>query len=324
MSNPPNPPTPEYESSLVVAERIESADGVAVLTLRHPGGEPLPEWQPGAHIDLLLDNGLVRHYSLCGDPGDRSAWRIGVLRVPESRGGSAYVHGKLHAGAEVRVRGPRNTFALRPAPRYLFVAGGIGITPVLPMIAAAEAAGADWRLLYGGRTRSSMVFLDELAAYGDAVAVRPQDEHGLLDLDGYLGEPDADTLVYCCGPEPLLAAVEERCRAWPSGALRVERFQAREREGTAAEAGAFEVVLSRSGRALQVEPGKSVLETAREAGVSVLFSCAEGICGTCETEVLEGEPDHRDSVLSPEERESGETMMICVSRSRGPRLVLDL
>ncbi|PVE13653.1 PDR/VanB family oxidoreductase [Streptomyces scopuliridis] len=319
-----HPPTSVSEYSLVVAERVESADDVVSLILRHPDGESLPEWRPGAHIDLLLDGGLVRHYSLCGDPGDRSSWRIGVLRVPEGRGGSAYVQGKLHAGTPVRVRGPRNNFALRPAGRYLFVAGGIGITPVLPMIAAAEAAGADWRLLYGGRSRSSMAFLDELAAYGEAVTVHPQDRHGLLDLDGYLGEPDPGTLVYCCGPEPLLAAVEDRCRAWPPGALRVERFQAREQEETAADAGAFEVLLSRSGHSLQVPPGKSVLETVWAAGVSVLFSCAEGICGTCETEVLEGEPDHRDSVLSAEERESGETMMICVSRSRSPRLVLDL
>ncbi|MFJ2210750.1 PDR/VanB family oxidoreductase [Streptomyces sp. NPDC101062] len=319
-----HPSTSVVEYSLVVAERVESADDVVSLVLRHPDGESLPEWQPGAHIDLLLDGGLVRHYSLCGDPGDRSSWRIGVLRVPEGRGGSAYVHGTLHAGTPVRVRGPRNNFALRPAGRYLFVAGGIGITPVLPMIAAAEAAGADWRLLYGGRSRSSMAFLDELAAYGDAVAVGPQDRHGLLDLDGHLGAPDPGTLVYCCGPEPLLAAVEERCRAWPPGALRVERFQAKEQEETAADDGAFEVLLSRSGHTLQVPPGKSVLETVRAAGVSVLSSCAEGICGTCETEVLEGEPDHRDSVLSAEERESGETMMICVSRARGPRLVLDL
>ncbi|MFD5750894.1 PDR/VanB family oxidoreductase [Streptomyces sp. NPDC127033] len=322
-----HPSTPGEELSLVVAERVESADDVAALTLRHSGGEPLPQWRPGAHIDLLLDNGQVRTYSLCGDPGDRSSWRIGVLRVPDGRGGSAYVHGTLHAGAPVRVRGPRNNFALRAAGRYLFVAGGIGITPLLPMIAAAEAAGAQWRLLYGGRTLSSMAFLDELAGYGDAVTVRPQDRHGLLDLDGLLGEPDTDTLVYCCGPEPLLAAVEERCRAWPPGALRVERFRAKEPEGrgeAAAGGDAFEVVLSRSGHTLHVAPGKSVLETVREAGVSALSSCAEGICGTCETEVLEGEPDHRDSVLGAEERESGETMMICVSRSRGPRLVLDL
>jgi ferredoxin-NADP reductase len=311
-----------HESSLVVAERYAAAQGVTAVTLRHPHGGPLPAWAPGAHIELLLDNGLVRHYSLCGDPSDRSAWRIGVLRVPDSRGGSAYVHDHARVGTQLRVRGPWNTFALRPAERYLFLAGGIGITPVLPMVAAAQAAGARWRLLYGGRTRASMAFLAELAGYGDAVTVRPQDEYGLLDLDEYLADADAGTLVYCCGPEPLLTAVERRGAAWPSGTLRVERFRAREQEST--NAATFEVVLSRSGLSLTVDPAKSVLETVREAGVVALSSCGEGICGTCETEVLEGEPDHRDSVLSAEERASGETMMICVSRARGPRLVLDL
>ncbi|MFE4800826.1 PDR/VanB family oxidoreductase [Streptomyces sp. NPDC056708] len=317
-----NPSDREYESDLVVAERAETADSVAVLTLRRPDGEPLPHWQPGAHIDLLLADGLVRNYSLCGAPGDRTAWRIGVLRVPDGGGGSAYVHDKLRVGAQVRVRGPRNRFALRPARRYLFIAGGIGITPVLPMLAAVEAAGAQWRLLYGGRSRSSMAFLDELAGYGEVVAVRPQDQHGLLDLDGYLGDPDPDTLVYCCSPEPLLAAVEERCRAWPAKALQVERFQAEAQEATSG--GAFEVMLARSGITVQVPSEHSVLDAVREVGVAALSSCAEGICGTCETEVLDGEPDHRDSVLSAEERESNEIMMIRVSRSRGPRLVRDL
>ncbi|MGW0578202.1 PDR/VanB family oxidoreductase [Streptomyces sp. NPDC002920] len=319
-----NPSDREYESDLVVVERSEAADGVAVLTLRRPDGEPLPQWQPGAHIDLLLADGLVRNYSLCGTPDDRTEWRIGVLRVPDGRGGSAHVHDKLHVGTQVRFRGPRNRFALRPARRYLFIAGGIGITPVLPMLAAVEAAGAQWRLLYGGRSRCSMAFLDELAGYGEAVAVHPQDQHGLLALDGYLGTPDPDTLVYCCGPEPLLAAVEERCRAWPAKALQVERFQAQAQAQEAGSGSAFEVVLDRTGITVQVPPERSVLDAVREAGVAALSSCAEGICGTCETEVLDGEPDHRDSVLSAEERESNEIMMICVSRSRGPRLVLDL
>ncbi|MFL6056461.1 MAG: flavin reductase family protein [Actinoallomurus sp.] len=169
-----------------------------------------------------------------------------------------------------------------------------------------------------------MSFLDELAAYGDAVSVRPQDETGLLDLDSFLAEPDDHTLVYCCGPEPLLAAVEERCRAgWPPGALQVERFRPKE-EPEATDDASFEVVLKRSGHTLTVPSGSSVLEAVRSAGVEVLYSCTEGTCGTCETDVLDGEPDHRDSVLTDEERASGETMMICVSRSCGPRLVLDL
>ncbi|MEV8404243.1 PDR/VanB family oxidoreductase [Streptomyces niveus] len=309
--------------SLTVTRRIECADEVLALTLARPDGGPLPVWRPGAHVELLLGDGMLRHYSLCGDPADRLSWRIAVLRVPDSRGGSAYVHDKLHAGVPVRVRGPRENFAFRPAGRCLFVAGGIGITPLLPMVAAAEAAGVEWRLLYGGRNLGSMAFLDELAVYGDAVRVVPQDRFGLPDIDGYLGAPDEGTLVYCCGPEPMLTAVEDRCRAWPAGVLQVERFQAAELPSSAAES-AFDVVLARSGLTLRVPPGRSVLEVARAAGAPVLSSCAEGICGTCETEVLEGEPDHRDSVLSPEERESGETMMICVSRARGARLVLDL
>ncbi|MEU6375400.1 PDR/VanB family oxidoreductase [Streptomyces sp. NPDC046909] len=310
-----------YEQRLVVAERAQVASHVVSLTLRHPHDELLPDWQPGAHIELLLDDELVRTYSLCGDPADRTAWRIAVLRTADSRGGSQYVHDKLHPGVRLDVRGPRNNFPLRPARRYLFVAGGIGITPLLPMTAAAEAAGAQWRLLYGGRSRPSMAFADQLAAYGSRVLVRPQDEHGLLDLDAFLGEPDEDTLVYCCGPEPLLAAVEQRCRVWRADALQVERFRAQESQ---APRPAFEVVCAGSGITVQVPPEHSVLSAVRAAGIDAPFSCAEGICGTCETEVLEGEPDHRDSVLSAEEQEAGETMMICVSRARGPRLVLDL
>ncbi|TPQ23253.1 PDR/VanB family oxidoreductase [Streptomyces sporangiiformans] len=308
-----------YEAELVVSRREPAADGVLTLTLRHPLGEELPAWEPGAHIDVLLGPDLERQYSLCGDPADRSAWRIGVLREPDGRGGSAYVHGELREGDKVRVRGPRNNFALEPAPRYRFVAGGIGITPILPMLAAADAAGAQWTLLYGGRTRNSMAFTEELAAYGDRVTIAPQDESGLLDLGSVLDDVPEGTLVYCCGPGPLLDAVEERC---PGGVLHVERFQPKEQEtGPDSE---FEVVLERTGKTLTVPVGVSVLDTVRDAGVEVLYSCTEGTCGTCETDVLEGTPDHRDSVLTDEEREAGETMLICVSRCRGQRLVLDL
>jgi ferredoxin-NADP reductase len=228
-------------------------------------------------------------------------------------------------GDVVRIRGPRNNFELAPSPRYLFIAGGIGITPILVMISAAEAAGADWRLVYGGRHRASMAFLDELARYGDRVTVCPQDETGLLDLDTLLGIPVADTLVYCCGPEPLLAAVEQRCAFWPRRALHVERFSAKPLTAPS-RAEAFEVVLARSELTLTVPPDRSILDVVDDAGVGVLSSCAEGTCGTCETPVLEGEPDHRDSVLDEDERERerGACMMICVSRSRSPRLVLDL
>ncbi|WP_033307661.1 PDR/VanB family oxidoreductase [Streptomyces iakyrus] len=308
-----------FEAELIVQRREFAAEGVLALTLRHPLGEPLPAWEPGAHVDVLLGPGLERQYSLCGDPADRSAWRIAVLREPAGRGGSAHVHEQLGEDAKVRVRGPRNNFRLEPAPRYRFVAGGIGITPLLPMLAAAEAAGAEWTLLYGGRTRGSMAFAEELDRYGDRVTFAPEDETGLLDLPSVLDDVPAGTLVYCCGPGPLLDAVEARC---PSGVLRVERFQPKEQETGGNTA--FEVELARSGQTLTVAPDVSVLDAVRDAGVEVLYSCTEGTCGTCETDVLDGEPDHRDSVLTDDERAAGETMLICVSRCRGGRLVLDL
>ncbi|MGJ5751875.1 ferredoxin-NADP reductase [Streptomyces puniciscabiei] len=307
------------EHELVVAAREFAADCVLALTLRDPLGRELPAWEPGAHVDLLLGPGLERQYSLCGDPADRTAWRIAVLREPAGRGGSAYVHEQICEGGKIRVRGPRNHFRLEPAPRYRFVAGGIGITPILPMLAAAERAGADWSLLYGGRTRASMAFTGELARYGGRVTLAPQDETGLLDLGPVLDDPSDGTLVYCCGPGPLLDAVEERC---PAGVLRVERFQPKDQRGHEDEE--FEVVLARSGRTVTVPPAVSVLDAVRAAGVEVLYSCTEGTCGTCETDVLEGAPDHRDAVLTEEERSAGDTMMICVSRCRGARLVLDL
>ncbi|MEU0037259.1 PDR/VanB family oxidoreductase [Streptomyces sp. NPDC006333] len=309
----------DYEAELVVAEREFVADGVVALTLRHSRGKELPGWEPGAHVDVVLGPGLERQYSLCGDPADHGAWRIAVLREPHGRGGSSHVHERVDVGDRVRVRGPRNHFALTPAPRYRFVAGGIGITPILPMLAAAQAAGAEWTLLYGGRTRGSMAFVRELSRYGDRVTIAPQDESGLLDLDSVLSDIPGGTLVYCCGPGPLLDAVQERC---PTGLLHVERFTPKAQEP--GSDGEFEVVLARSGRTLTVPADVSVLDTVRGAGVEVLFSCAEGTCGTCETDVLEGTPDHRDSVLTDAERAAGETMLICVSRCRGKRLVLDL
>ncbi|MGI5459597.1 PDR/VanB family oxidoreductase [Streptomyces sp. CA-249302] len=308
-----------YEAELVVGHREFAADGVLALTLRHPLGEKLPAWEPGAHVDVLLGPELERQYSLCGDPADRSAWRIAVLREPSGRGGSAHVHEQLGQGGKVRVRGPRNHFRLEPAPGYRFIAGGIGITPIMPMLAAAEAAGAEWTLLYGGRTRNSIAFTEELGRYGDRVTVAPQDETGLLDLTSVLDGLPEGTLVYCCGPGPLLDAVEELC---PADRLHVERFAPKAQE--AGENSEFDVELAQSGRTVTVAPDVSVLDAVRAAGVEVLFSCTEGTCGTCETDVLEGTPEHRDSVLTDAERESGETMMICVSRCRGKRLVLDL
>jgi ferredoxin-NADP reductase len=316
----------ELEAELVVGRRESAADGVVALTLEDPSGRALPRWTPGAHIDLILNSSLVRQYSLCSSPADAGTWKVGVLRDPQSRGGSQFVHDELQSGSPVRVRGPRNHFPLVRTERYQFIAGGIGVTPIVPMIEAAEAAGADWNLLYGGRERASMAFTEELSAYGERVTIWPQDARGMLDLASVLGSPREDTAVYCCGPEGLLSAVEGACAPWPAGALHIERFSAKpgQDEPTPGALESFEVVCQQSGVTITVSEGQSVLEALEAADVNVLASCLEGICGTCEASVLDGTPDHRDSVLTDDERAANEVMMTCVSRSLSDRLVLDL
>lgn len=317
----------EYEADLVVETVAKAADAVVVLTLVHPDGETLPQWTAGAHVDLVLTDDLVRQYSLCGSTADGRTYQVGVLRAEDSRGGSTFIHDQVAVGSTIRVRGPRNHFPLVSSPRYLFIAGGIGVTPMLPMIEAAEAAGAQWQLVYGGRSRSSMAFLPDLAPYGDRVTLVPRDEVEVSlsgRIDDLLGSPTPDTLLYCCGPEALLSAVEAACTRWPSGSLHLERFHAKPIEGDGMRDTEFEVVLARSGLTLTVPPGKSIFRVAEDAGVSVLGSCHEGVCGTCETVVIEGEVDHRDVVLSEDEKASNETMMVCVSRCRGASLTIDL
>ena len=309
--------------SLEVIAKAPEADGVVSVTLARPDRGRLPDWTPGAHIDVVLPAGMTRQYSLCGDRWDAHTYRVGVLRERDGRGGSAYVHDVLATGDVVGVGGPRNNFPLVPSPSYLFVAGGIGITPLLPMIHQADLLDADWRLLYGGRTRGSIAFRDELAAYGKRVRIVPEDEHGLLDLATFLGDPRPGVKIYCCGPAPLLAAMERACAAWPAHTLHLERFVAQE-QGAPARSGPFEVELARSGVVVAVEPGVSVLDAVRTAGVDVLSSCRQGTCGTCETTVLAGRPDHRDSILGDHERAAGDCMFPWVSRSCDDRLVLDL
>ncbi|MFI5952128.1 PDR/VanB family oxidoreductase [Cryptosporangium sp. NPDC051539] len=310
----------EIDLRLRIGRREAAADGVVLLDLHDPDGARLPDWAPGAHVDLVLGE-YTRQYSLCGDPADRSRWRIAILRDAAGRGGSVFAHDRLATGDVVGVRGPRNHFPLDRSPRYLFVAGGIGITPIVPMVAAAAAANADWELHYGGRSRASMAFQSRLTEeYGPRVRVRAEDETGPLDLDSILSEPRSDTLIYCCGPESLLRAVEERCT---SGVLRVERFSPRARPETLGD-GSFEVVLRRSGLTLTVAPGRSILDVVEAAGLPVLSSCREGTCGTCETTVLAGRVDHRDSLLTPEEQAADDTMFICVSRAASSPLILDL
>ncbi|MFG2866575.1 PDR/VanB family oxidoreductase [Streptomyces sp. NPDC048338] len=301
---------------VLVTERTVPAEGVVQLRLEGTG---LPSWQPGAHLDLVLPSGLVRQYSLCGDPADTGTYTVATRLIePGGRGGSREVHDQLHEGTEIEIRGPRNRFPLVDAPAYVFVAGGIGITPILPMLRAAEAAGADWRLLYCGRSRATMPYLDQVektGAPGRRVTVVAEDESGLPEL-GFLAGVPAETAVYCCGPDGLMDAV---AAALPEGrSPRLERFSPAATTG----GDAFEVELRRSGGTVTVAPEQSVLAAVRSALPGVPYSCEQGFCGTCQQRFVEGEIDHRDELLTDAER--ADSMLICVSRCAGGRLVLDL
>jgi ferredoxin-NADP reductase len=325
--------SPPTTRTLRVHRLQRVAPQVLLVELRDPDGELLPPAEPGAHIDVHLPDGAVRSYSLCGDPADRHAYRIAVLNVPGGRG-SRFIHGNLEPGTEMTVALPRNNFRFDEAPRYLFIAGGIGITPLLPMIREAARRQADWVLHYCVRSAVAAPFLDDLnalaATHGAAthstngrVEVHAADEGRKLTVDALLAETPDDVPIYCCGPQRLMEAVAAAAR--PTHDVRFEWFAPRtEPVREAASEDSFEVVCARSGVTVTVAAGTSILEALDAAGVAVDSSCEQGICGTCETAVLEGEPDHRDSVLSDAERAAGKTMMLCVSRARSARLVLDV
>lgn len=309
---------------VTVTERRKLTYDVVELTLRPDDPSDLPVWEPGAHVDLELPDGALRQYSLCGTPGARTL-RIAVLNEPAGRGGSRTVHERVHVGDRLAVRGPRNHFRLKPASSYVFVAGGIGVTPLLPMIDVAASRRDSWKLIYLGRSQDRMAYLRELvAAYGSHVVVWPSDERGRFDLDRIWAEfADHDTGVYACGPERLLSALEDIARRREvEHRLVLERFAPRQVEHGPNRP--VIVALARSGDEIVVAEDESILDAINRAGASVLSTCREGACGTCEVRVLDGVPEHRDSVLSVEERLANDTMMTCVSRCRGNRLVLDI
>ena len=313
---------------LRVERRVRAAEDVVLFELVDPTGAGLAPWEPGAHLELVLPSGLVRQYSLCGLPSDRSRYVVAVLRVPDGRGGSVELHDGDLVGRELEVRGPRNNFPLVDAASYLLLAGGIGVTPLLAMARQLAETGRPWSMVYGGRSLDRMAFVDELVGFGsDHVRIVPQDEAGIPDFASLLQAVPEGTAVYCCGPEGMIAAVESchREQRRPT-TLHIERFSAPTNVGeqAAAPARPFQVELRRSGLVLDVPTDRSLLEAVRAVLPGVGFSCSEGVCGSCETAVLEGEVDHRDCLLSDDERAENATMMICVSRARGDRLVLDL
>lgn len=314
------------KQSMVIDRMHSAATDVVIIDLKTADGGTVESWEPGAHIDLHLPSGLIRQYSLCGDPAQSDIYRIAVLREKDGRGGSAEVHDVLKEGATVTVSSPRNHFALQDADSYVFVGGGIGITPLLPMMREATKLNKPWRLIYGGRTRASMAFLDEISQYpANTVEIVPQDEFGLLDLDRVVSMAEPGVAVYSCGPNGMLSELENKFeQLGKRKQLVIERFGA---DGTAESdpegRRPFQVELAKKGVTLDVPADKSLKDVLLDVGIDI-FSCEEGYCGSCETQVLEGVPEHHCSVLTPEEREQGELMMVCVGRAKTDKLILDL
>jgi len=314
----------------VAAVRAEARD-IMSFELRDPGGAALPAFEPGAHLELEVQDEqgsarpLVRHYSLCNAAPERDRYVVAVALDAAGRGGSRAVHAGWRVGSLVRVRGLANHFALDShAPRFRFIAGGIGITPIRSMIHGCEDAGRPWSLLYCTRSRVRTAFLDELRAYGDRVAFHFADEHagGRADVRAAVGLLAPGEQVCCCGPASLMSAVAAACAP---GRVRFEWFAAPGVEtADGGSARPFEIVLRRSGLRLRVEADRSILETLEANGVGVPFACREGLCRTCETTLCAGEADHRDMVLSEAERAAQASLMVCVSRAHSSVLELDL
>jgi tetrachlorobenzoquinone reductase len=317
----PEPPGPASFKLLVRTMRWE-VPRVMSLELTAADGGKLPPFEPGAHIDLHLPGGITRQYSLFGDPADPSCYRIGV-RAVDGGMASGFIHQRMRPGEIVTVSAPRNNFPLVGARRYLFVAGGIGITPLIPMMRAADAAGIPWSLLYCNRNNADAPFLRDIRKFAGTVSLHSSEAGTRLDVAKILTSPQENTALYCCGPESLMNAVETAAAQWPAGSVHFEWFTPRS-SADRSVAGGFEIVCQQSGLTLDVAPGKSVLTVLNAAGIQVPCSCQQGICGTCEVRVLSGDIDHRDSILSSAERAANETMMTCVSRAKGQRLVLDI
>jgi ferredoxin-NADP reductase len=295
-----------------------------LFELRDPHGKKLLPFAAGAHIDLTLPNGLVRQYSLVNSQREQHRYVIGVKLDRYSRGGSRFMHESLRVGMLLAVRGPRNNFPLvEDASHIVLVAGGIGITPIWCIVQRLVELGGSWELHYACRNREEMAFHNELAEYGSRVHFHFDDESGgaVLDVASIVANAPRGAHFYCCGPKPMLAAFESATRSLPPECVHLEYFMAKEARATE---GGFTIVLARSGKELAVPPGKTILQVVRDAGVEVESSCEEGICLTCATRVISGIPDHRDSALSPKQREENNIVLICCSGSRSEKLVLDL
>ena len=309
---------------VVVSRRDTLATDIVGLELQSADGAPLPTWHAGAHVDLVIRSGLVRQYSLTGDPAS-GAYRLGILLEPKSRGGSTAVHSQIQQGHRLRIGRPRNNFPLvEGAAHSILFAGGIGITPMLAMAHALEAEGASWEMHYCARTSDRMAFLDELSAFGDRVKLHvdagPAEQH--LNIEEVLRNPDSGRHLYVCGPNGFMDFVTSAAEnlGWTPDCVHLERFGAE----VNTDGAPFTVVAAKSGKTFEVAPGQTIAERLATHGIDVQVSCQSGVCGTCLTPVLDGMPDHRDLVQTDAEKASNAQITVCCSRSKTRKLVLDV
>jgi len=296
-----------------------------LFELRPLDGGVVPEFSAGAHVDVYLPNGTIRQYSIASSTRDRTRYLLGVKLETQGRGGSRCMHEDLRVGQVVTVGLPRNNFPLvETAALSIFIAGGIGITPIKCMIDHLQSAGRAWRLHYAVRSRDEALFADDFLSAGDRLHLHIDSECGgrVMDVDAIVPAAPPDAQLYCCGPAPMLAAFERACAGRPVEFVHLERFSAP--DNAAATGGAYTVELARSKRSIAVRPDQTLLQALQAAGITIKTSCQQGICGTCETRVLSGTPDHRDMILSDDEKAANDTMMVCCSGSLGATLVLDL
>lgn len=328
LRRPSPPPELDRTIALTVTDRevVARDQDVIALTLAAADGGTLPPWYPGAHIDLHLDSGRIRQYSLCGDPAVADRYRIAVRRIPDGGGGSVEVHDSLQVGSRVSTHGPRNAFALTvpgygsPTQRFRFIAGGIGITPILPMLGLAARLGVDWSMVYAGRSRDSLPFLDELARFGDRIQIRTDDADGLPTAEDLLGDCPDGTTVYACGPAPMLTGIRTALTGRDDVELHFERFAA----PPVVDGAEFSVTIASTGASVTVGADETLLAALGRAGVNAPYSCQQGFCGTCRIKVTDGTVEHRDTLLTDPERDAG-YLLTCVSRAEaGDRLTLDL
>ena len=296
-----------------------------IFEFARPDGAPLPPYEPGAHVDMHLPNGMLRNYSLIVARPEPDTYTFGIKRDPASRGGSRYIHDELRVGKLLKISPPRNNFPLKEdAEHTILLAGGIGITPIWCMVQRLEELSLPWTLHYSCRSRADMAFLHELERM-TGPAFHFDDEHAgkFLDIAGIVGGAPKDAHLYCCGPTPMLDAFEAATKEWPRAQIHIEYFTPRP-DPAKAKKGGFTVELARSGQEFFIPEGRSILEVLLDEGVDVDYSCELGICGACEQRVISGEPEHHDAILTEEEQAENKRVMICCAGCKSERLVLDL